>query len=175
MEPRPQVKGSQFVHKPSPLPDSYFVIHRLWLACDRRLARVRLQSIRIDWWGMKMRSTRAAPELRETDTTDAGHLEVVVVGADGKDAKLCLSADTAASLATILSEFAAKSTIRSDAKLTKRPKTFAVGTGRFERVVLLRFEDDTPYAVSPERARELSEALLEASETATVQPAQVLQ
>lgn len=114
-------------------------------------------------------------EIRETCTTNTGHLEVVVVGTDGKDAKLCISADTAASLASILSGFAAQSAIRSDAVLTKRPKTFAVGTGRFERVVLLRFEDDAPYALRPELARELCEALLETSENVIGQPALVLQ
>jgi hypothetical protein len=125
--------------------------------------------------GDDMRSTRVSTGIRETYTTKAGHLEVVMVGADGKDATLCFSADTAASLATILSEFAANSAVRSDVSLTKRPKTFAVGTGRFERVVLLRFEDDAPYALRPELARELCEALLETSENVIVQPAQVLQ
>ena len=122
-----------------------------------------------------MRSTRASTEIRETCTTSADHLEVVVVGADGKEATLCLSADTAAGLATILSEFAAKCALRSEAALTKRPKTFAVGSGRFERVVLLRFEDDAPYALRPDLARELCEALLETFENVIVQPAQVLQ
>lgn len=122
-----------------------------------------------------MRSTRAATGILETHTTNAGHLEVVVVGADGKDTKLCISADTAAALAIVLSEFAAQSATISDAALTKRPKTFAVGSGRFERVVLLRFEDDAPYALRPELARELCEALLETSENVIVQPAVVLQ
>ena len=121
-----------------------------------------------------MRSARAA-NILETHTTNAGHLEVVVVGADGKDTRLCLSADTAANLATILSEYAAQSAIRSEAALTKRPKTFAVGAGRFERVVLLRFEDDAPYALRPELARELCEALLETSENVIDQPALILQ
>jgi hypothetical protein len=125
--------------------------------------------------GDEMRSTRAATDIRETCTTNAGHLEVVLVGADGKDVRLRLSADTAASLATILSEFAAQSAVRSEAALTKRPKTFAVGAGRYERVVLLRFEDDAPYALRPELARELCEALLETSENVIVQPAQLLQ
>jgi hypothetical protein len=121
-----------------------------------------------------MRSTRASTEICETRATN-DRLEVVVVGADGKEAKICLSADTAASLATILSEFAARNAARHDAALTKRPKNFAVGTGRFERVVLIRFEDDPPYALKPELARELCEALLETSENVIVRPAQVLQ
>jgi len=119
--------------------------------------------------------TGASTEIRETSAAADDHLEIVLTGTDGNDTKLRLSSDTAAGLAAILSEFAAKSAVRSDAALTKRPKTFAVGTGRFERVVLLRFEDDAPYALGPELAMELCEALLEVSASATAQPAQVLQ
>jgi len=125
--------------------------------------------------GDKMRSIRASTELRETYALDADHLEVVVVGTDGKKATLRLTADTAMSLASVLSEFVAKSAPPSQATLTKQPKTFAVGTGRFEPVVLLRFEDDAPYALRPELARELCEALLEASESVMDQPAMTLQ
>jgi ethanolamine ammonia-lyase small subunit len=122
-----------------------------------------------------MRSTRDSTVIRETCTTEADHLEVVVVDADGKEATLRLSADTAASLATVMSEFAAKNANPSKATLTKRPKTFAVGSGRFERVVLLRFEDDAPYALRPDMARELCEALLDTFENVIVRPAPVLQ
>jgi len=100
---------------------------------------------------------------------------VVLVGADGKEAKISLSADTAASLTTILSEYAASSAPWHDAALTKRPKRFDVGTGRFERVVLIRFEDDLSYALKPELARELCEALLETSANVIDQPPHVLQ
>ena len=122
-----------------------------------------------------MRAIRASTEIRETYAVNADHLEVVVIGADGKEAKLRLSADTARNLASVLSEFATNSTLPSDATLTKRPKSFAVGTGRFERLVLLRFEDDAPYALRPEQAMELCNALLELSENAMDQPANVLQ
>jgi hypothetical protein len=120
-----------------------------------------------------MRSNRASTRIRATKSSD--NLEVVVVGADGKDATLRLTADAAASLATILSEFASKRSLGSDATLTKRPKSFAVGTGRFERVVLLRFEDDPPYALRPELAQELCEALVEVSADVSDQPDRVLQ
>jgi hypothetical protein len=122
-----------------------------------------------------MRTARASTEILQTNAISADHLEVVVVGPDGRDSKLSLSADAAASLAAILGEFASKTKARSDAALTKRPKTFAVGTGRYERVVLLRFEDDAPYALHPELARELCEALLEASESIIAEPAPSLQ
>ncbi len=122
-----------------------------------------------------MKATRGSAEIRATSKTKDGQLEVVLAGADGNEAKLCLSADTAASLASILSEFAAASAARSSAVPTKRPDSFAVGSGRFERVVLLRFEDDAPYALKPEVAMELCEALLEQSETVAAQPEQVLQ
>jgi hypothetical protein len=122
-----------------------------------------------------MTAKRASAEILETNKTKDGQLEVVLTSADGHEAKLCFSADAAASLASILSEFAAASAARSSAVPTKRPDSFAVGSGRFERVVLLRFEDDAPYALKPEVAMELCEALLEQSETVAAQPEQVLQ
>lgn len=45
------------------------------------------------------------------------------------------------------------------------PDSFSVGRGRHESVVLVRFEDDTPYGLSAAQAAELGEALLEEAET----------
>jgi hypothetical protein len=114
--------------------------------------------------------------VRTTRTDDDGQLELEVAGTDGVTTSLRLSPDTAASLATILTEFATRSAHHgSAAMLTKRPKTFAVGTGRFERVVMIRFEDDPPYALGPELATELCEALVEAFESVMVQPSRTIQ
>jgi hypothetical protein len=74
-----------------------------------------------------------------------------------------LSADALAALAEIVSQFS-KSTSISGEHLTKIPKHFAVGHGRHERFVLLRFEDEPAYALTPDQAANLSEALLEEME-----------
>jgi hypothetical protein len=169
------VKASVFVQKPGFGRAFVLVSRRLWHACDTISARAPYHST-VRRKGDQMRSTGTSTEIRETSAAADDHLEVVLTGTDGNDTKLRLSADTAAGLAAILGEFVAKSAVRSVvAALTKRPKTFAVGTGRFEPVVLLRFENDAPYALGPELAMELCEALLEASASAIAQPAQVLQ
>ena len=41
------------------------------------------------------------------------------------------------------------------------PDSFAVGSGRYEQVVLVRFEDDVPYGLRAAEARLLGEALIE--------------
>jgi hypothetical protein len=107
--------------------------------------------------------------------TKDGDLELVVADETGKESKLRFPADTASSLFKILEEFASGASLGAGAVLTKRPKAFAVGTGRFERVVLLRFEDDAPYALNLEDAIGLAEALTEQSESLVARPEQVLQ
>jgi hypothetical protein len=122
-----------------------------------------------------MKATRAATSLLRTAVTTDGNLEVVVADAAGKENKLCLTADTASSVFRVLEEFASRASPCAGTVLTKRPKAFAVGTGRFERIVLLRFEDDAPYALRPEDASNLAEALKEQTEIAISRPEQVLQ
>lgn len=51
-------------------------------------------------------------------------------------------------------------------RLTKFPDTIAVGRGRHDSVVLVRFEDDPAYGLTSAQAAELAEALLEEAETA---------
>jgi len=120
-----------------------------------------------------MKATRAAASLLRTTVTEDGDLDLVVVDGTGKESELRLTADTASSLFAILEEFTSK--VSAGDTLTKRPKAFAVGTGRFERVVLVRFEDDAPYALRPEDAMDLAEALTEQTETVVSRPEPVLQ
>lgn len=47
---------------------------------------------------------------------------------------------------------------------TKLPQHFAVGSGRYEQVVLLRFEDDVPYGLKVADAAGLGLALIEEAE-----------
>lgn len=121
-----------------------------------------------------MKAIQTATTLLRTTTTKSGDLELVVADAAGKESKLRLSADVASSLLKVLEDFSASAADRPGT-LTKRPKTFAVGNGSFERLVLLRFEDDAPYALRPEDAIELAEALAEQSDAVVSRPALVLQ
>ncbi len=81
-----------------------------------------------------------------------------------------VSAELAGNLAKLLADFAA-SPIFANSNMTKRPQSFAVGTGMFEPVVLLRFENDIPYGVSPDEALQLARALVEEAEVAAKRPA----
>ena len=125
--------------------------------------------------GAEMKATHTATTLLCTKITKRGDLELVVADDGGKESKLRLTAEIASSLLKILEDFSASAALGGAATLTKRPKTFAVGNGSFERVVLLRFEDDAPYALRPEAAIELAEALAEQSDTVVSRRAQVLQ
>jgi hypothetical protein len=53
------------------------------------------------------------------------------------------------------------------ADLTKIPETFAVGHGRHEPFVMLRFEDEPAYGLTAEQALGLGEALIDEAETMT--------
>ncbi len=93
--------------------------------------------------------------LKETD----GQIEISVSSRDGKKAVLRLSAAAAGDLTRILAD-AAGQVGATGAVATKVPKSFAVGSARYERLTLVRFEDDAPYALAPDLAREVAEALL---------------
>jgi hypothetical protein len=51
------------------------------------------------------------------------------------------------------------------------PSDFSVGRGRFEQVVLVRFENDVPYALAPAMAAELSRELAEEAADVALTPA----
>ena len=68
--------------------------------------------------------------------------------------------DFVAALAEIVNDFS-KGNATTREHLTKFPMRNAVGHGRNEPLVLLRFEDDPAYGLSRTEAINLSEALLE--------------
>ena len=122
-----------------------------------------------------MQNTFAATGISRTSRTDGAALDVEFCDANGQIRTVRVSADMAATLARTLQEFAARaSKLRNDA-LTKVPANFAVGTGRFDDVVLVRFEDDTPYALGAAEATALAEALIDQAELVGARPVRVRQ
>ena len=122
-----------------------------------------------------MQNTFAATGISRTSRTDGATLDVEFCDANGQIRTVRVTADMAATLARTLQEFAARaSKIRNDA-LTKVPATFAVGTGRFDDVVLVRFEDDTPYALGAAEATALGEALIDQAEHVGARPVRARQ
>ena len=101
--------------------------------------------------------------VTRSDARSGSRLEIVLSDAAGRCQTLSLSADALAALAEIVSQFS-KSTAISREHLTKIPKHYAVGHGRHERFVLLRFEDEPAYGLTPDQAANLGEALLEEAE-----------
>jgi hypothetical protein len=87
-------------------------------------------------------------------------LEIALCDTAGRSQTLSLAADTVTALANILRDAGAA----GSRPLTKMPKRFAVGRGRHEPYVLLRFEDEPAYGLTAAQAADLSEALLEEAE-----------
>ena len=90
-------------------------------------------------------------------------LEIEFSDGTGQHQTISISPDAVAALAEIISQFST-SNQRSSEHLTKIPRHYAVGSGRHEPVVLLRFEDEHAYGLSPDQAVQLGEALLEEAE-----------
>lgn len=101
---------------------------------------------------------------------DAARLAVTFADAAGRETTLSITPEIAAALAKLAQAFA-QSAPASGILPTKMPSGFAIGSGRFEPVVLVRFEDDTPYGLSAGEALRLGEALIEeARQMASVPP-----
>jgi hypothetical protein len=92
---------------------------------------------------------------------------ITLVGRDGTPKVLALTAAAAAVLQSALSSGPGN----VQRNLTKRPKTFAVGTGQHQPVVMVRFEQDVPYSISASQAQMLGKELIQAATTVARQPA----
>jgi hypothetical protein len=85
------------------------------------------------------------------------------VDAAGQRHKISIPFTIAADLIPVLESAAADR--RSDGgDLTRLPRTFAVGHAVAERMVLLRFDEEPPYAIGVETAEALWRELQEQSE-----------
>jgi len=89
-------------------------------------------------------------------------LEIALSDAAGDVQTVSLGPDALAALVAIATQ-AAHADV-STGRLTKLPKHYAVGHGRHEPVVMLRFEDEPAYGLSVSQAEDLAEALLEEAE-----------
>jgi hypothetical protein len=98
----------------------------------------------------------------ERDRTN-DRLEISLCDVGGECRTISLGANVVAALVSLLEG-------RSEVKgndLTKIPDNFAVGHGRHEPFVMVRFEDDPAYGLTAEQALGLGEALIEEAETMT--------
>ncbi len=103
--------------------------------------------------------TQTAALPQSAGSREGQRLEIALADASGNTQTLSLTAELSAALSDVLRDFAMKTSSLPGA-LTKRPDGFAVGAGKYESVVLLRFEDETPYGLVPGDAVSLGRALL---------------
>jgi hypothetical protein len=85
--------------------------------------------------------------------------EITISQNEGTLIKFELTPDAAAIFADALRDFAQSSVTGGEA--TKLPKTFAVGSGCYEKLVLPRFDNEAPYALTVHDAAELGHALVD--------------
>ncbi len=122
-----------------------------------------------------MKEVFAAVAISRTKRAEGGALDVQLIDAAGRKTAVRVSAEVALRLAQELLDFAEGASSGLDTSLAKRPKSFAVGTGRYENLVLVRFDDEAPYALDAVDAADLGEALIEQSEDVCERPEKVLQ
>ncbi len=105
-------------------------------------------------------NTFLARTLTETTTTeDKRRFEMTFVDAGGQSFTISIPGGVAADLIPILESVAADEKRVDAAEFTRLPKECAVGRAMGERMVLLRFDDEPPYAIGPEVAEVLGREL----------------
>jgi hypothetical protein len=98
-----------------------------------------------------MSDTFVAQSLAETHASEH-RFEMTFVNADGQKQTISLPVGVAAELVPVLRSLSAGP---STLQFTKMPKSTAVGSARHERLVLIRFDDDPPYALKVDEAEVL--------------------
>ena len=97
-----------------------------------------------------------AQSLVETNSTlDRSAFELTFVNSQGARQTLRLSRGVAKDLVPVLQSLTDGKEAANGARLTKMPKTCSVGHATYERLVLIKFDDDPPYAIGLEEARSL--------------------
>ncbi len=105
-----------------------------------------------------------ATTLTETTVSkDRRRFELTFVDAEGQQYAISIPSAIAADLVPVLESVAASQPQAGGGELTRLPKTCAVGHATGDRMVLLRFDDEAPYAIALEVAQALAEQLHEQS------------
>jgi hypothetical protein len=116
-----------------------------------------------------------AQSLVETHTSlDRTAFELTFVDAQGARHTLRLSHGVAKDLVPVLQSLTDHNG-EGAAGFTKMPKTCQVGHATFQRLVLIKFDDDPPYAIGLEHARSLWRDLRQESQTVSRRKRRALQ
>jgi hypothetical protein len=118
-----------------------------------------------------MSDTFVAQSLAETRAKyDERRFEMTFVDASGKEQTISLPVSVAAELAPVLQSLAA-GLGNACIGFTKMPKSTAVGSARHERLILVRFDDDPPYALNLDEAENLWRGVREEAEEVSLMKA----
>jgi hypothetical protein len=110
-----------------------------------------------------MKTFRATTLTQTAVSQDRRRFELTFVDADGQRYAISIPSAIAADLVPVLESVAASQPHPGGGEMTRLPKTCAVGHATGDRMVLLRFDDEAPYAIELEVARALAEQLHEQS------------
>ena len=99
-------------------------------------------------------TTFIASTITEAAKTDNNRFEMTFVDADGKRHTVSIPSAIAADLVPLLEQVAADQA-QSMAELTRVPKSCEVGHAVLDRKVLLRFDNEPPYAIGLDAAAAL--------------------
>jgi hypothetical protein len=102
---------------------------------------------------------------------DKRHFQLTFTDAKGEVCSVSIPSTLAADLVPVLESIAALAPRAGGmAEMTRLPKTCSVGHATGERMVLLRFDDEAPYAIELEVAQALAEQIQEQSDEITEAP-----
>jgi hypothetical protein len=105
-----------------------------------------------------------AESLVETRTTeDRRRVELTFADAKGVTQTFSLPSRIAAELVPVIESLCPDGALGP--QFTKRPKNCAVGRARYERLVLIKFDDDPPYGLDIEDAEALWRGVCEETES----------
>jgi hypothetical protein len=110
-----------------------------------------------------MKTFRATTLTETAVSKDRRRFELTFVDADGQQYAISIPSAMAADLVPVLESVAAGQPHPGRGEMTRLPKTCAVGHATGARMVLLRFDDEAPYAIELEVARALAQQLHEQS------------
>lgn len=124
------------------------------------------------WLGGLAMKTFTATTLTETAIAqDKRRFQLTFVDAKGETYALSIPSALAADLVPVLESIAALAPRPAGvAEMTRLPKTCSVGHATGERMVLLRFDDEAPYAIELEVAQAIAEQIQEQSTEITEGP-----
>ena len=122
-----------------------------------------IASFAVDLQGEHMEPVKANAVSETFVQQRDGSLDVTLTDAGGQRTTLRLSASGVAGLLKVLTAISAAAPSHGP-ELTRIPAAFAVGTGAFDPLVLVRFENETPYGLSALDARELAAGLIEGAD-----------